>query len=595
MKPGRIVLVLTAAFAFLFLLAAPPADAHAYLSSSNPADGASLSRAPSQLQLGFSESIVLGSTSLNLVDSQGRSYPLTDLRVESSSADGDTEEPVTLSATLPSLPLSAYRLSWATLSRDDLHRTSGVIVFGIGQSVVAAGEREPRPSTAEVVLRWLLFAGIAGTFGGLLAARLAQRRGRDLIGAGRSNRIAALSALAAAVVAAVLLVEQSRTAGVTTVLEGRYGQGWLSREAGLLMLAGLAWSRRQSPLRLHRSAAAINTISIVAVAVGSALVGHSASAGLTYLVADALHLAAVATWVGAPAVLLAAVVGPARRLALIGFAAPAASCVAIIIGTGLYLVSDAVVSVDAAMATFYGRALLVKVGLFLIVSALGLLNYRLLRRSSGPARRTVLAESIAAVLVLGLAAVLTSSQPAREPEYGQSKVTASTAADLRAEDLQQTLSIKPNRPGQNVVVLGIFDTRRPAPGQISQVFVQLVEAGGATSEPILAQSLPDRTWSVPVTITTGGPIAVHVTVVRAGVAPVRSSFEWTVQRSTPHRATLLSQAPIRSPLQKLAITALCLAATAILIGWRRRSPAGASAPAPAAQSDQPQLVGAGHG
>ena len=45
----------------------------------------------------------------------------------------DTEEPVEVVATLPTLQRSSYRVSWETLSSDDLHRTSGVLVFGVGR------------------------------------------------------------------------------------------------------------------------------------------------------------------------------------------------------------------------------------------------------------------------------------------------------------------------------------------------------------------------------------------------------------------------------------------------------------------------------
>ena len=40
-----------------------------------------------------------------------------------------------------------------------------------------------------------------------------------------------------------------------------------------------------------------------------------------------------------------------------------------------------------------------------------------------------------------------------------------------------TLALKPNRPGQNFVTLGVFDTRRPAPAPIDEVAVQLQGPG----------------------------------------------------------------------------------------------------------------------
>jgi copper transport protein len=588
--------------AMLLLLAAPPADAHAYLSTSNPADGASLTSAPAQLELGFSEAVMLGATSLELVDSRGVHLHPTALRIVSSSDSGNTEEPVTLFATLPKLAPSAYRLSWATLSRDDLHRTSGVIVFGVGQPVTAAGQHEPRPPQDEVGLRWLLFTGLALGAGGVLAARLLIRRDDAPAAARLAYRIAAIGAAASALVAGVLLLKQAAGAGVGTVLTGRYGEGWLSREGGLVLLAVLAAIRSRQPRAGRGWFALLGAISIGASCAGSAMVGHSASGGASYLIADTAHLGAAAAWSGCPLVLLLAARRGRRgtlRAALLGFARPATLCVGIVVVSGIYLVSGVVGSVDAGIATFYGRVLLIKMGLFAIIALLGWTNYRLLRRPVVLAeRRTVLAEVVASVLVLGLAGVLTSSQPAREPQYLRAAPATLSAEDTSAADLQQTLSIQPNLPGRNVVVLGVFDTRRPAPGAIVSVQVVITDSAGVPAAPITAQALPDRTWSAPVQLTASGRSTVAVTVLRAGLPPVHSVFEWTVRPNPQSRsAVILSNTPIRSPLQKLAIVALCLAATAGLIGWRRRPERFSSSaqPTPVAVAVAPQLTRAGAG
>ncbi|HEX2904805.1 MAG TPA: copper resistance protein CopC [Jatrophihabitans sp.] len=585
-RPAALAIAL-AGMLIMLVFAAPGASAHAYLSASNPADGASLAAAPSELQLNFSESVVLGATHLALTDSHGRNYPITGLRITSSSADGDTEEPVTVTGSLPELPHSAYRLNWATLSRDDLHRTSGVIVFGIGQSVLAAGEREPHPSRSEVLLRWVLFCGLALALGGVLAAELARRRAGEQPLVDRCARVSALGALGAATTAAALLLLQTRSSGVLTALGGRYGQGWLGREAGLLLLAGLMWARLGKAGRPAGWWRLLAAVAIAAIGVGSAVVGHNVNAGPSYVLADAAHLLAAAVWIGCPTCVLLAGRPERIRTVLRGFAWPATLCVAVLVATGLYLSSEAVVSVDAAVATFYGRTLLVKISLFLVVGLLGLINFRMLRRPvRALASRTVIAEVLAAVLVLGLAAVLTSSQPAREPQFVRASAPQTAGADAQVQDLQQTLSVKPNQPGKNVALIGLFDTRRPAPGQITRVTLEFVDSRGASSGAITAEPLPDNGWSAPVEIAAGGRSRVQLTVYRAGLAPVRSSFDWTVQSRTVARRTIISQAPIRSPLQKLAITALCLAATACLLGYRRgRRPRATSTgqPEPAAQ------------
>ncbi len=130
------------ALSALGLLTAPAASAHAFLVTSNPGDGAVVRTAPSVLRLDFSESVVLGATRIELTDSSGRVVQPTSLRIEQGQ---DTEEPSHVLATLPALRRSAYRVSWQTLSSDDLHRTSGLFVFGVGTAVHAAPFVEPLP------------------------------------------------------------------------------------------------------------------------------------------------------------------------------------------------------------------------------------------------------------------------------------------------------------------------------------------------------------------------------------------------------------------------------------------------------------------
>src|SRR5207253_1092525 len=102
-----------------------------------------------------------------------------------------------------------------------------------------------------------------------------------------------------------------------------------------------------------------------------------------------------------------------------GFGVPAAAAVSVLVISGCYLASGVVGSVDAALLTTYGRTLLLKLGLFAVIAVLGLVNTRRLHRADRPqaSRRTVVAEAVVALAVLGLAAVLTSGQPAREPQF----------------------------------------------------------------------------------------------------------------------------------------------------------------------------------
>ncbi|MDX6280689.1 MAG: copper resistance protein, partial [Kribbellaceae bacterium] len=108
----------------LFAWSPQTASAHAYLTSASPADGSSLSAAPTRLRLAFSETVVPAATQIDVVAEDGKHYAVTNVRVVGEGG----EEPSEVLATLPALPKGAYRVSWQTLSADDLHRTAGVLV-----------------------------------------------------------------------------------------------------------------------------------------------------------------------------------------------------------------------------------------------------------------------------------------------------------------------------------------------------------------------------------------------------------------------------------------------------------------------------------
>ncbi|MBW8732523.1 MAG: copper resistance protein CopC, partial [Terrabacter sp.] len=72
-------------------LGAGPASAHAYLASSNPADGATLAAAPRTIELRFTEHVVLASTEITVTEPDGHRLAPTALTLVES--DEDQEAP----------------------------------------------------------------------------------------------------------------------------------------------------------------------------------------------------------------------------------------------------------------------------------------------------------------------------------------------------------------------------------------------------------------------------------------------------------------------------------------------------------------------
>ncbi|MER2135132.1 MAG: copper resistance CopC family protein [Arthrobacter sp.] len=125
--------VLFAAFAAVLFLA-PPAHAHDELVSSNPADGAVLEAAPSEIELVFSSELMDLGNQVIVEDSAGNNVA--------------ESEPVltreTLVQAVPALEAGDYKVNWRAVSSDG-HPITGTFSFTVN---AAEGAETAAPSTA---------------------------------------------------------------------------------------------------------------------------------------------------------------------------------------------------------------------------------------------------------------------------------------------------------------------------------------------------------------------------------------------------------------------------------------------------------------
>ena len=237
------------------------------------------------------------------------------------------------------------------------------------------------------------------------------------------------------------------------------------------------------------------------------------------------------------------------RAVLRAFAVPAAACVSVVVVTGVYLSSEVVVSVDALIATTYGRTLLVKVGVVALMGVAGLVNHRRLRgrHDLDVPRRSIAAEAMLGVVALAASGVLASGQPATEPEF--LRAPSATRGPLAAQvgDLQEAVNIRPNVPGRNVASVDVFDTRRPAPGPVTGVDLEI---GGAT---VPATPVGDGHWTATVDEVRAGPTDVTVVVHREGIDDTTWHEQWVVGTSSPGRQPVVSMAPVSGLLRWTAL------------------------------------------
>jgi copper transport protein len=302
--------------------------------------------------------------------------------------------------------------------------------------------------------------------------------------------------------------------------------------------------------------------------------------------------------------------GAAREIAfslLRRFGGLAAASVAVLAVTGLYLTGQLVSSLDALLLTIYGKTLLLKTLLVLCAGLFGLLNSaslhpgvagplrRLLRRPRGWAPfhllrlgRTVLLEAGLASAVLLMAASLGSTQPALQANIEppvKTTSTANTSYFSQVDDLIMTLSIKPNRPGQNFVDVNVFNTRRPAPAPISRVLVRFTPPGGAMPElDTVAAALEEGLYRVNgMSLDPAGDWKIAISIQRPGLPDARLDIPWTVMPGVvqaAERPVLISNRSI-APIMTWTslLLSLTLVSAMLILALTRRTRRPSSPPA----------------
>jgi copper transport protein len=484
------------------------------------------------------------------------------------------------------------------LAQDDAHVTGGAVVFGVRARPHPGARTRPAPGTTVAPLRawtrWLdlvLLCALAGALlmAGLLSRLRSQHRTTHEL-AGRPQRVLLRAAAAAGTTAAllglVLLARQlhevratvAPDAGVGDLLGARWGVLWLLREALLVTLALLAVTMRRRPSRPGAAVAAALLVVVVAVhAMGS----HAAAGphrGATIAV-GAAHLLAAGIWIGGVGAFALALAVAGRQRVQLGrdcaaaFGRVAGAAFVVLVLTGLLAAGGQVASIDALLETDYGRTLLIKTGLVALVAALGLGNAILLRRGGWP--RLLRVEAGAGLGVLLAASVLAASPPANGPEFAPPRAIAAPTVVREAGDLVVSATLRPNRPGANVVTVLTASSRRPPPAAVRGVSVRLQpRAGGPSLTADLAPVGAGR-FAGGADLPAEGPWRATVLVERGGKR-TGVSFGWSVDRADPARPVVHSARRL-APLLDRAALAIALALAVLAVAGsllRRRRPRG---------------------
>ena len=409
---------LLAAVAGALLLPAS-AFAHAALLREAPSYRQEVGHAPHSVVLTFDQNVELIPNAVQVLDRGGRNL------ARPAHVSGRY-----LVAPLPHVSRGPYTVRWKALSTDG-HVVSGVYTFGVRvpAPLVTDAVGAEGPTTAEHVIRWIYFLGLALLVGGagfqlIVARSLPARRFYVIAGAG------ALIVLEAGIVAFLLRAEDALQLPFVDFLYGdlapiaggtRFGQAFIAMELGFALVAALlvlAW------LTDRRGFLVATLVTGLGFASGLSLSGHSSSSSATEI-ADWLHLCAATLWVGG-LVQLALVVWPTqpefRSTAFRRFSREATVCVAVLVGAGTYLSIERLPRLHDLWLTGYGHVLLVKLGLVAVALAWGAAHQFLvlprIEGSGGRLARSLLGESAVAMAVLLAAAVLVDSKPPARPLPG---------------------------------------------------------------------------------------------------------------------------------------------------------------------------------
>ena len=375
----------------------------------------------------------------------------------------------------------------------------------------------------------------------------------------------------------------------------RWGAIWLLREVLLFVMTGVLFlmyraEHRRSRCQLRAddtardgwwrslwSAAAACALLLVTA---QALLGHAVGVGEQVWLAvpaDALHVAAAGLWVGGLAVLAYGLLPLMRTdrvelaaIARIGwrrFSRLAAIAVCLLFLTGFYALGRQVASLDALITTVYGLSLLAKIGLVMAMGMIGLLNAAILHPGFAAALSARILGHVRgwqlpslpwlpnlirldiglAVLVLLLTGLITSSPAPRDAAFNVAPEDVRDQQTRLVDDLMITLSIKPGRPGRNLLTAFVASTRRPPLAEIARVVARFtfqgrdlgrVSAVGEAIEPG-RYAIGGRQLSM------AGPWRIDVVVRRLGISDSVARFDWVVPPAGIVEPTFLSKRPIR--------------------------------------------------
>ena len=530
--PPRVARALagTALVLALVLATAGPASAHAVLLRTEPSPQTTVKSPPEAVRLRFSEPVEVTFGAVRVFDVDGKR--VDEGKIETASGRRELVVPARL-------PGGTYTVTWRIVSTDG-HRISGGFQFYVGSpSTISAVAVAGDAGAGRVVgwgygaVRFTWYAALLAVLGLVVvrrfvwtpalrdrglgdseaAARFRSRFNRALPGAWAVLLFAWVLRLVfqAASISGLGLADSARPGVMADMLRTGFGRAWLAglaftllvglAVAGLTRLNGLFGARPQTWLSILAGSA-------VGLALAVANTGHARTEAIPALgvPSAAVHLLAVATWVGGLAALVVlgssawSAVAPQDRNGLVRavvtrFSRVALLAVGVLVATGTLNSFLDLAAVSDLWDTTYGRVLSAKIVLLSVALAFGAWHLRVTPRrlaAAGPEaaasrvfRRSSTVELVVLAAVVAFASALVALVPGRSLALA---ARGPVNQEQRAGQYTVQLFLDPSSPGANEIHVTFIDPNGLGAAEMTAITTTLA-AGPAGAPP---QPLPMR-------------------------------------------------------------------------------------------------------
>lgn len=523
--------MIAASMVALFVAGTPAASAHPITISSDPKAFASVSSAPSEVAVTFSEPIELGYSKMSVLAPDGTRVDNNDPH----NVNGDT---TTMAVTLkPGAPDGVYTVTTKVLSAVDGHVVEGAFTFGIGAKVErgsggSSGGAQQILSIPEALSRFPGMVGqvvvVGAAFGTLwlwkplsrvpwLAEAISTKR--LAIDRNMTRLVIIGTALVLASNAAMISVQAYDIGGsISDAISTKFGNVWTIRmiESSILMIIAFFVYRKAVKTGTLPTRAEILAILVMglAVLVTSGLVAHGAATGeLSGLLLDFFHNAAASIWIGGVILLgfvavpkLLSLTDERAKSAAISILVPRFSTIVVtILGisvmTGPLLMFLIESNISVAVASTYGKVLMIKLGLAGVMVGMGAYSQAVVQKKAvvvmngGTRTRSVALSSyhrllkaeagVGMALLLMVSLMANSATPSSElpqPQAGDSQAAFAEKAGkpsytqtIFADNGRIVLSVDPFVVGQNTFTLSFFDADGKVASGVESATIKLTQ------------------------------------------------------------------------------------------------------------------------